>query len=70
MAEKELSSFKIGQKPLEITSLMFHKHICFLCQRSYEEVEAVNCQYFHDHPWGKCSRCENNFAVRKPINLL
>ena len=69
MAEKELSSFKIGQKPLEITSLMFHKHICFLCQRSYEEVESVKCQYTHDHRWGKCLRCENNFPVRKPSNV-
>ena len=72
MAEKELSSLKIGQKPLEskIKSLMFHKHICFLCQRSYEEVESVKCQYTHDHRWGKCLRCENKFPVRKPSNVL
>jgi len=49
---------------------MFHKHICFLCQRSYEEVETVNCQYVHDHLWGKCPPCEDNFAVGKAINLL
>jgi len=72
MAEKELSSFKVEQKPLEskITPVMFHKHICFLCQRSYEEVESVKCQYTRDHRWGKCPRCEDNFAVGKPINLL
>ena len=71
MAEKELSSLKIGQKPLEskITSALFHKHICFLCQRLYEEVESVKCQYIHDHRWGKCLRCENNFPVRKPSNV-
>ena len=72
MAEKEVSSLKVGQKPLEskITSVMLHKHICFLCRRSYEEVETVKCQYVHDHPWGKCPQCEDNFAVGKPITLL
>jgi hypothetical protein len=72
VAEKELWSLKVGQKPLEskITSVMLHKHICFLCQRSYEEVETVNCQYVHDHTWGKCPPCEDNFAVGKPIPLL
>ena len=72
MAEKELSSLKVGQKPLEskITSVMLHKHICFLWLQSYEEVESVKCQYIHDHRWGKCPRCENNFGVRKPSNVL
>ena len=36
----------------KITPVAFHKHICFLCQRSYEEVETVKCQYVHDHPSG------------------
>jgi len=45
---------------------MFHKHICFLCRRAYEEVESAECQYVHDHPWGKCAECEENFAVTKP----
>jgi hypothetical protein len=46
---------------------MFHKHICFLCRRAYEEVESGECQYVHDHLWGKCAQCEDNFAVTKPI---
>ena len=54
----------------KMTPVMFHKHMCFLCRRSYEEVETVECQYVHDHPWGKCPQCEDNFAVGKPITLL
>ena len=71
VGEKELSSLRLGQKSLEskITSVMFHKHICFLCQRSYEEVESVRCEYIHDHRWGKCPRCENNFPVGKTRNV-
>src|SRR5207249_2488521 len=51
------------KKPVEIekTQVIFHKHICFLCLRSYEEAETRQCQYVHDHPWGKCPQCEDNF---------
>jgi len=55
---------------IEKTSVMFHKHICFLCRRSYEEVETGKCQYVHDHVWGKCPLCEDNFAVGKPTTFL
>jgi hypothetical protein len=43
---------------------IFHKHICFLCRRGYEEVEAGNCQHVADHLWGKCPQCEENFGVK------
>ena len=55
---------------IEKTSVMFHKHICFLCRRSYEEVETGKCQYVHDHVWGKCPLCEDNSAVGKPTTFL
>jgi len=49
---------EIKEKPIT-----FHRHFCFLCRRSYEEVETGECQYGHDHPWGKCPPCEDKFAI-------
>ena len=49
-------------KPRDIVVLV-------LSQR-FLEVETGECQYGHDHPWGKCPPCEDKFAVGKPITFL
>ena len=49
---------EIEEKPIT-----FHKHICFLCRRSYEEVETGECQYGHDHPWGNVLRAKTNLPL-------
>ena len=55
---------------IEKNQVLLHKHICFLCGRFYEEVGTGNCQYVHDHTWGKCPPCEDNFGIDKPITVL
>jgi hypothetical protein len=49
---------------------MLHKHICFQCHRAYEEGEAGECQWLHDHLWGKCLQCEDVFVAIKPEILV
>jgi hypothetical protein len=57
---KPLESEMESEKELVI----FHKHICFLCCRSYEQVEGGKCHYSGDHRWGKCPQCEDNFGIK------
>ena len=65
-------SEKVRSKYVEIekTQVVLHKHFCFLCGQFYEEAGTGHCQYVHDHTWGKCPQCEENFGLDQPITVL